>query len=664
MAPQPPSSYRPDVDGLRALAVLSVLVFHAFPEALPGGFVGVDIFFVISGYLISRIILSDIGRGTFTFTDFYYRRVRRIFPALTLVLLTVLVVGWAGLSPFDFRQLGVHVAAGAGFVSNIVLWRESGYFDAAAELKPLLHLWSLGVEEQYYLAWPLAFFVFRRHIQSIIWLILTVAAISFAMNIFATSRMPVAAFYLPPTRVWELMVGSAIAYAQVFTPPSSGRATGVAVATMSSTRSNVLSAIGVALVATALVLVDRNREFPGWWALLPVGGAALIICAGPDAWFNHRVLSNRVAVAIGLVSYPLYLWHWPLLTYARIFNDGEHPSPIVRIGTLLTSTLLAWLTYRYVEQNVRHAPATSWARGPVPAFATLMTALGIYGLLVFGDISQSRSAAVARVAAVSEAFDDWNYRGDRTIEGDVDATVLFFGDSHMEQYLPRISKLMDERSQRVRTVIFHTEPGCAPVPGIDRMGQQCADFVEEGLRLARRAEVETVVVGASWVGFVGRGDYYKVGRPADGSRHQALKLLSSETQWVWDGFETRLRELRAAGKRIVIVLSSPRGERFDPRRMIARNGLSLQATIGRAVPRSEVITAIEFVDRSLIEIAARVGAMTVSPVDLLCTDVLCPTVDSQGNPIYMDESHVRASYVINRFNMLDRFVYSDFQKLP
>src|ERR1700722_18579520 len=183
-------AYRPDIDGLRAVAVIAVLGFHAFPSSFPGGFTGVDIFFVISGFLISGIILEELQSGTFTFGRFYARRIRRIFPALALVLTATLLLGWWALSPYDYEALGAQVAAGAGFVSNLLLFHESGYFDTDSALKPLLHLWSLGVEEQYYVVWPLLLFVLRNHMQRIFWLILGVAACSFALNIILVGRLP------------------------------------------------------------------------------------------------------------------------------------------------------------------------------------------------------------------------------------------------------------------------------------------------------------------------------------------------------------------------------------------------------------------------------------------------------------------------------------------
>lgn len=293
-----------------------------FPSSLsmpfPNGFRGLHRcrrIFVISGFLISSIIFKGLERGTFRFVDFYVRRIRRIFPALLLVLAASGVMGWAVLLPDEYAQLGKHIAAGAGFVSNLVLWAEASYFDSAAELKPLLHLWSLGVEEQFYILWPLLAWIAWRVRIGFLWPVVLLAGASFGLCVYRLDGDPVGAFYSPLTRFWELLAGSALAWLtlrneraecvlDVFGNDVLGRA--------------LLSASGILLLACGFVLIDRRSAFPGILALLPVLGAVLLIAAGERAWFNRVVLSNPLLVWIGLISYPLYLWHWPLLAFARI----------------------------------------------------------------------------------------------------------------------------------------------------------------------------------------------------------------------------------------------------------------------------------------------------------------------------------------------------------
>jgi peptidoglycan/LPS O-acetylase OafA/YrhL len=632
--------YRPDVDGLRAIAVLAVLAFHAFPHAAPGGFAGVDVFFVISGFLISGIIFEGLQSGRFTFADFYWRRARRIFPALILVLAACLGLGWVVLLPHEYSQLGKHVAAGAGFVSNIVLWRESGYFDTAAELKPLLHLWSLGVEEQYYLVWPLLLFVFRRRLGQMLWMIAAIAALSFAANLWLTAHKPEAAFYLPIGRFWELLAGSLLAYFACFRRLSSGYR-------------ELKACAGLALIFASMVLLNAQRAFPGWWALLPVLGTVLLVWAGPSAWINRNVLSRPALVWLGLISYPLYLWHWPLLAYARIVHGGEPPATL-RLGLCALSVLLAWLTYVLVEKRIRFATLASVRRISVPALAASMAALGVAGVLAVQSRLLPHSASLPLVREISQAHSDWDYGGDRIIPGHTGKAVLFFGDSHMQHYWPRIEKLVSERAAPLRTIIFKTTGGCAPVPGIERRGQRCGEFVKEGLRLARQPEVETVVIAASWVGFLNRGDYYRAGDPA----RVPLKLLTPQTDWVLRGFEAALAGLAASGKRVVIVLSSPRGSAFDPNSLVRRDGITVEVrgSLG-AVPRSELAALTLPIDEELRRIAAAIGAAVIDPTDWLCTPTLCPSVDERGRPLYKDASHLRASVARERFLAVDRFVY-------
>ena len=621
-------AYRPDVDGLRAVAVLAVLAFHAFPHAMPGGFAGVDVFFVISGFLITGIILDDLERGRFTIAGFYWRRIRRIFPALLLVLAACLALGWVLLLPDEYRQLGKHVAAGAGFIANLALWAEAGYFDWSAELKPLLHLWSLGVEEQYYVVWPLLLLFFRRWTLG---LIVGIGVLSFALNLYMAARHPSAAFYLPMTRFWELLIGSALAYRahQGFSNPK--------------------AFLGAALVIAGLVLINGERAFPGWWALLPVLGTALLISAGPTAWVNRTILAHPAAVYVGLISYPLYLWHWPLLSFARVVEQGEPPAT-AKVALLALSFLLAWATYKFVEKPIRFGGLVR--RIAVPALAVSMVGVGFGGVAALRSAIEPQSAALPLVNEISQAAGDWGYRGDRVVKGDTPKAVLFFGDSHMQHYWPRIEKLLAERAAPLRTVIFKTTGGCAPVPGIDRKSLECSRFVDEALKIAARPEVDTVVIAASWVGFVTRPDYFRHG---DESR-TPLKVLAPDSEWVLNGFEDSLRKLTAAGKRVVILLSSPRGVAFDPKSLIDREAIIVRVNaLPAPVPRAELSALAAPIDERIKRIAARVGASVIDPADWLCSAQSCPTAEG-GRLLYKDDSHLRPDFA-RRFDALDAYVY-------
>ena len=369
--------YRPDIDGLRALAVGIVMIFHAFPARLPGGFVGVDVFFVISGYLISGIILEAHARGRFTFANFYARRIRRIFPALGVVLAAVIAAGWFVLYADDYARLGYHAAAGAAFFSNFALWREASYFDVAADLKPLLHLWSLGVEEQFYFVWPVLLIVAARWRRGPLVATLAIGTLSFLISIWTVRIDRTPAFYAPWNRFWELLAGATLACVEA--DPS-----------LSAWKDRVLSrrsipecaaVAGLIAIVAGVWLIDRSRVFPGLWVMLPVGGTFLLIVSGPRAWLNRALLSQRPVVFIGLVSYPLYLWHWPLLSLAHILL-GATPPPPLRLTLLAASVVLAWATYRVIEHPIRFGAR---ARFAVPALALALAIVAAAGGVIYSS---------------------------------------------------------------------------------------------------------------------------------------------------------------------------------------------------------------------------------------------------------------------------------------
>ena len=369
-------NYRPDIDGLRGIAILLVITFHYFPNVINGGFVGVDVFFVISGYLISSIIIGDITRGSFSFVGFYRRRILRIFPALAVVLAASGLIGLVLLLPDDYAGLGKHIAGGAGFVSNIVLWNESGYFDVGAGIKPLLNLWSLGVEEQFYLIHPLLLWVAWRARLNTIAVIIVITLFSLTFNLTLYTRDPVADFYSPLTRLWELMVGGLAAAIRVYGQQQRQQIWSKLAKT--GPAHEIASATGLILILMAGYVITDNDLFPGLWALVPTLGTVLMISAGRHTLINRTILSHPVAVWIGLISFPLYLWHWPLLVFLRLSGD-TYPSSLARAALLLVSFVLAWLTYRVIERPLRFGP-----RGGLKAMALLiaMIALGWTGYYI------------------------------------------------------------------------------------------------------------------------------------------------------------------------------------------------------------------------------------------------------------------------------------------
>lgn len=390
------SAYRADIDGLRAIAVLAVVAFHAFPTQFPGGFIGVDIFFVISGYLITNIIISELQRDSFDFTGFYSRRVRRIFPALILVLGACYLIGWNSLFRIELKELSKHIAGAAAFSSNILLWSESGYFDTAAETKPLLHLWSLGIEEQFYLLWPLILWLAWKSGLDILKVTIALLLASFALNVARIDVDPVSTFYLPQSRIWELLIGSLLAQTKHFGPSRLRQVQHLA--------PSYLAWSGAALLAGSFAVMNKDRAFPGWWAALPTLGAALIIWAGPHAWPNRVILSTRLLVWFGLISFSLYLWHWPLLTFAKVLQ-GSTPTPQVRGLAVLLAVVLAWLTFKFVERPFRR---TRSQNRPTAMLLVSMLVVGILGVLSF---SQERTSGLPRGFAALNPLDGTGFDG-------------------------------------------------------------------------------------------------------------------------------------------------------------------------------------------------------------------------------------------------------------
>ena len=343
--------YRPDIDGLRAVAVCLVIGFHYFPEIFPGGFIGVDVFFVISGYLISLILYREIENHSFSLPAFYSRRIRRIFPTLSLVLGVSLLVGWFLLYGDEYRELGKYVAAGAGFASKLVLWNSAGYFDNLVDEKPLLHLWSLGVEEQFYIVFPLLLFAAYRRKFSALYGILFATIGSFLANITMQFSDRVGDFYSPMTRFWELAAGSIIAwliYRTSIQSPAGFVPDGNLVADKNNAGRlidhpfslNFFSILGIALLVISCLQIDQSMRYPGYMALIPVLGSALLIYAGPNTYFNRYILSIPVLVWVGLISYPLYLWHWPLFIFSKI-TIGHDLSALFKSVLIVGSFLMA-----------------------------------------------------------------------------------------------------------------------------------------------------------------------------------------------------------------------------------------------------------------------------------------------------------------------------------
>ena len=497
--------YRPEIDGLRALAVVPVIFFHAGLPWLSGGFVGVDIFFVISGYLITTIILADLTSGTFSFKLFYERRARRILPALVLVMTSCIPVAWVLLAPLDMRSFAQSLVATSLFASNILFFKTSGYFESAAELKPLLHTWSLAVEEQYYLLFPALLFIgwrlARRHLPTL--LVLFMVA-SLALAQWARDRYPLGVFYLLPTRIWELLIGACLAYG------------------LASRDANVRpgslagpwSALGLIMILGAVFAFERNTPAPSLWSLIPTVGAALIIANAHEHTWVGRWLGSRALVGIGLLSYSAYLWHQPMLAFVR-YASVQPPEPWLLAGVGALSLVVAYGSWRWVERPFRSRHQVSRT-----GFATLAvaTSLGILGFGLAGHVTRGFPGRVpvtdAEVAALVKIADPASHFGFKEVlrngrchsvpasaletNGCMDIrqrTWLLIGDSYAANLYAGLDAVRSARHAEVG-IVQATDNNGPPfdVPGFTDERKTLGEASAERVALARRLQPERIVM--------------------------------------------------------------------------------------------------------------------------------------------------------------------------
>lgn len=636
--------YRPDVDGLRAVAVLAVIGFHFFPGSFPGGFVGVDVFFVVSGFLITGLLARRLDLGTFTIGDFYARRVRRIFPALGLVVAATLAVGWLVLFTDEFRSLASEATAGSFFVANFHFMQEASYFDTSAYTKPLLHLWSLAIEEQFYLVWPvIMLWALRRGRRATVTIVVLLTVASFAVNLYLAATDPSTAYYSPLSRFWQLSAGGLLA----LVPWGDGlRRRWVATSA---------AAAGMLLIALAVLTFSSAVAYPGVWGVAPVLGTLLVIAAGSRSWINRRLLSWRVAVGIGLISYPLYLWHWPMISFATIVGR-QFPPALVRIGLVLVAFALAIATYRLIERplRLRHTPARTWR-----PLAAGIVALGLVSALAaapFGPSSANPTSSVDRSALSTWPYEtnplcDDRYPFDEKVGGwwfcvtneDRDPDILLLGDSTANELYPGIvDSFPDSTVLSIGT--------CAPTrgityrPNVPTPGNPCFQprsvdqekFID---RTISDVEAPWVVLHAIWPRFDAAGRWVDdAGNPAGTirSRSDADPDASDRDAFV-AGLEARVATIEAAGGRVLLV---------GPKPQIGYDvALCFPRPFSEEVQSCEVPAADQRASyASFAGLAAEVQRdhPTVTVFDqspVYCSQEVCSLV-SDGRPLMRDQVHL------------------------
>ncbi len=630
------NTYRPDVDGLRAIAIIAVVLYHAHVPGFAGGFVGVDVFFVISGYLIIGLLFREFEQtGDLSLAGFFERRIRRLGPALVVVLLATLALGAVFLTPINGEQQGLAKSAIATvlLVSNLYFARHTGgYFDGPAEAQPLLHTWSLSVEEQFYLFWPLVLLIAGRfalrHERApalvITTTLLVLFALSLSWSLWLTSTQPQAAFFVAPTRAWEFAAGGLVFFALRCGPTF-------------SRHGGLLAATGLVAIGLSVALFHRDMAFPGYPALLPVLGTAAVIfgCAKAPRSVVTSCLSLHPVVAIGLVSYGWYLWHWPLLSIARIHTLGEI-GPLGIAALCILSLGLAALTYRYIEAPIRRKRVALMAtrRGAFGAGAVAMAgivvlsaAFGSSAKLVWAreDSNITLSNALAAMRKVRLAcWQPHPYAGALLVHPDCDLpqgdgapSILVWGDSHASSLVPMLATFATEHGTSVRIRFM---PECPPLqnymptfagvnhaPGCEHFNR---DVLAEIADLRLRG-LSTVVIAAHWWAYLQNPE-------AERSAQSGLKQT--------------LAGLERLGVRTLVAAPVPEQPHEVPA-CLARRSVA-ECGVNREIAERQRAQAMQLLDAAIMQSA---HVHIVDPFPSLCDESYCAPI--RNNVVLFSDAH-------------------------
>jgi peptidoglycan/LPS O-acetylase OafA/YrhL len=635
--------YRPDIDGLRALAIVPVLLFHYRVPGFSGGFVGVDVFFVISGYLIASLIYGEMRDGRFSILAFYERRIRRIFPALFALLIPSTVAAWFILFPPDFARYAHSLFYTAFFASNVGFWRELGYFDVAAEQKPLLHLWSIAVEEQFYVLFPaILLLVSGRSKARALAAVCVILAASFAFSVYAVHAGPAFAFYMLPSRAWELMLGAVLAIGGFAAPGN-------------RVAREALAVLGVVLIAASVFVYTKTTPFPGWAALLPCAGAALVIYAGQARTGMNAVLSTRLPVFIGLISYSLYLWHWPLLVFTRDVL-GRDLRPWETAALIAAAFALAIASWRFVERpfRVRGFRPPRWKLFGGALAAMALTAACGAAIAVDHGVPQRFSPQVQRILAAVHDVDPRAVTcfgmtgadvkaGKLCRIGDLSAKTASFvlwGDSHAGAILPAIDAIAKREH---RAGYFAATDSCPPLLGVSRPDTaKCKRFNDAVIVLATQPQIRDVILDARWAKNAegtSYGDeppgrillYDDEGRGVDAPSTHAVFLR---------GLTRSVVALTDARKRVILIGSAPEIGWAVPV-VLAQMRLAGD-TRNMDIPLAVHLGRQRDVMAAFALMQLKYGVRVVDPTDVLCTADICRVI-LNGVPLYRDEHHLSAT---------------------
>lgn len=632
--------YRKEIDGLRALAVVPVVLFHAGFGVFSGGYVGVDVFFVISGYLITSIIQRELNEKKFSIIDFYERRARRILPALFLVIFASILFAWLRLMPNEMKDFSQSLLAVATFSSNFLFWRESGYFDSTAELKPLLHTWSLAVEEQYYLVFPpLMMLAWRRGRNWTIATLATIFVASFAAAQWASFAEPTAAFYLLPTRGWELLMGAFAAFYRRSHLESELR----------WKLSEVGAWLGLSMILYSMFTYTKETPFPGVYALVPTAGAVLIILFATQETIVGRLLGAPMLTRIGLLSYSAYLWHQPIFAFARQTSIVE-PDQYVFFALSIFTFALAFLTWRYVEVPLRKKTIISRKQLFVGSFVGTVVVAG-FGLLGHAsdgfrnrfDIPHSVYESSRRAATTNDCSNNTGVNSKSSdawycligVNSD-NVDFLIFGDSHALSALPAVKTVATDLKING---VFVATAGCAPFLGVyalnsDKLSQKCSDDNKRIHRLISEKRIPLVILIARWTYYTDGGysgkDFSYLALQEGGKKDKETSRNAFR-----EGLSITLKAYEAIGARVVLVLQVPQ-QLSDPLEIYARASSIREGDVrDLSISKAEHTELQQYVR----EIIQRSGVETIELDEIFCDSSRCPVGDNIHS-YYYDDDHL------------------------